>query len=486
MTLKDKPILLLAETGFIIRNLLLGYFAGEVSKHKKLLVAVQKPYDEQLLQLIAGKNIELIDFPLEPHVYELSAKKRLLSWDNVMYNMKMAVKDNASLRLQTLLFEGKSAKGKSAIFNRFLQKMGKAASAIGALDRIEDRYLRNYIASKEVTNKWTELLRYYNPSVVVSSMLTHSVRYRCSSDLPVIIAAKALKIKTCTLVQSWDNLSSKTSVLPYWVDRYYTWSSSMADELLHYNPRIRRERVRTVGSPQYDFHKDASVLIDRSEYLSKLDLANAPYVLIGTGTARWMPDEMDKMISLCNAVGERLPDIQCVIRLHPKDHGERWRPYIDKLNQARVKIQYTSPETHMDKGGFVPPADFYKDQVNIIYHAALVINSSSSITVDAAILDKPVICIAYDLYKDDLFPNGRSLSYSQSAHYSKLTATGGVQLVYSEQECVEAIESYLKYPAQHRKERTQIVEAVTCSLDLKAGLSLAHEVLNLSEVAGQS
>ncbi|RYD59431.1 MAG: hypothetical protein EOP56_00775 [Sphingobacteriales bacterium] len=483
MTSNDKPILLLAETGFIIRNLLLGYFAGEVSRCRKLLVAVQQPNDPELLKLIEGKNIELIDFPFEPYYKEQTNLQRLLSWDNVIYNAKLVAKDNNSLRLQTRLFEGASATGKFARVNNFFQACGKATRAIGLANAIEDIYLEKYIGKKPVVNEWEGLLKKYDPAVVFSSMLTHSVRYRSSTDLPIMVAAHRLGIKTCTLVQSWDNLSSKTCVLPQWLDRYYTWSDSMSAELLKYNPRVNAGRVKVVGSPQYDFHLDESLIQPRTDYLSNLGLDSArPYILIGTGTARWMPDEMEKMINLCLALHRQMPEVQCVIRLHPKDPGERWQPYRQTMKENGIALQYTSPKTHMDRGGFVPPKDFYRDQVNVIYHSEVVINSSSSITVDAAILQRPVICIAYDLYDDELFPEGRSLTYSQSAHYSKLTATGGVKVVYSETDCVNAIEAYLKDPQMHKEERKKIVDTVAADVSKKAGITLAHEVLQLADI----
>lgn len=477
--MKNKPILLLAETGFIIRNLLLGHFAEEISKHRKLIVAVQHPEDPTLLEIIKGKNIELIPFPFEPYQDKRSNWQRLISWDNWIYGFKQAYKDNASLTLQSRLFEG-VGNWKKRLVNAIPLYVGKICKTFNIHDYIEDLYLNKYIARKIITRQWVDILQHINPEIVFSSMLTHSVRYRCSTDLPIIVSAHILGIKTCTLVQSWDNLSSKTSVLPYWVDRYYTWSKTMSQELLYYNPRIISEKVEVVGSPQFDFHMQQNLLLSRENYLKEKELLpEHPYILIGTGTPRWMPDEMMKMVQLCNTISKKIPQIQVLIRLHPKDHGDRWKPYEKILSQQGVSIQYTSPETHMDKGGFIPPADFYREQVNAIYHSSVVINSSSSLTVDASILNKPVICIAYDLHPDQLFPEGRSLTYSQSEHYSKLVRTGGVWVVKSEEECIHAIKTYLDNPTLHLEERKNLVDTVTDHVELNAGKRLCSSLLNL-------
>lgn len=481
MISNNRPILLLAETGFIIRNLLLGYFADEVSKGRRLIVAVPNSLDKKLNELIMGKNIELVNFPMSTYKDNRSRLKRLLSWDNIYYNTKLAIKNNASINLQTRLFEGtKQKKEVERIFNYSCYIFGKFLKYTRLIYLFDCIYLKIYISKKSITKEWNNLLLEINPEIVFSTMLTHSVRYKCSSDLPVLVASKKLGIKTCALVQSWDNISSKTSILPGWVDKYYTWSESMSVELLEYNPQIDSKKVDIVGSPQFDFHRNEDLLEQREKYLKSIGLdPRYPFILIGTGTATWMPDEMEKMISLCGKINDEIKDIQTLIRLHPKDHGERWLPFRAAMRENNIIIQYSSPQLHMDEGGFIPPVEFYKDQINTIYHAAAVINSASTLTIDTAILDKPIICIAYDQNKDAIFPEGRALMYSQSVHYSKLVKTGGVSIVYSEDECIKEIIKYLKNPELLSRERKKIVDLVAGDTNKKAGLKLANRLLDL-------
>lgn len=479
--MKEKPVLLLAETGFIIRNLLLGHFADEISKKRKLIVAVQHPNDPNLLEIVKERNIELIPFPFEPYTDTRNNWQRLVSWDNLIYGLRQAKKNNESLKIQSRLFEGVKSWKKSQI-GRISLLLGKVFIFLHLDNLIEDYYINKYIARKPITLAWIEILKEIKPEVLFSSMLTHSLRFRCSTDLPMIVAARMLGIKTCCLVQSWDNLSSKTSILPQWVDRYYSWSQTMSEELLSYNKRISPSQVEIVGSPQFDFHLEKKLLIPRDEFLRKRGLnPDKTFVLIGTGTATWMPDEMEKMVQLCRRIAQDIPEIQVLIRLHPKDSGERWEPFKEAFSVLNVRLQYTSPSTHMDDGGFIPPLDYYREQINTIYYSSVVINSSSSLTVDAAILDKPVICIAYDLKPDPLFPEGRSFSYSNSTHFSKLVKTGGAWIVTSEDACIEAIRAYLINSKLFFKERVKLVETVVDQIKLKAGKRLSKSVLKLSD-----
>jgi hypothetical protein len=135
----------------------------------------------------------------------------------------------------------------------------------------------------------------------------------------------------------------------------------------------------------------------------------------------------------------------------------------------------------MDEGGFVPPKEFFRDQVNCLHHAAVVLNTASTLTVDASILDRPVICFGYDAVPDAKFPEGRALAYSRSAHYTPLVATGGVRVVRSLQDCLQTIAAYLEDPALDRAGRQEIVAKVMGRCDGGAGERLAADVLAMAK-----
>ena len=205
-----------------------------------------------------------------------------------------------------------------------------------------------------------------------------------------------------------------------------------------------------------------------------------PYILIGTGTRSWLPHEPDTVLRLARRLKSDMPHIQILLRLHPKDDGSRWDDFRKALNSLGVIFQKTFPARHMDFGGFVPPEQFFQEQINSIRHAAVVINSASSMTVDAAILDRPVISVGYDVISDSKYPEGRAWFYNNSVHFGSLVETGGVWVVRSENECVHAIKTYLDNPSLHRLERRKIVEKVTGEADGMAGIRLAQEVLHLA------
>jgi len=470
--------LLLAKSGYIIRDILLGKFTDELLRHMDLVVAVPDPEDEGLRQFAEGRPIAYIPFhrtPTPETHYE-----RFLSAKHWMYRFKQIERENRSLEIITRLYEP-NLSGKKARLVRFTLWAGRLVNRLQLMGPAERLFLA-MVRRWRVTRRWAETLAEIRPAVVVSTALTLPEGFFAPSvDLPVALAAREQAVPCGTLIQSWDNLSSKTYVLPPWLDRFWTWSEKMNEELVTFNPRVDRKRARVVGSPHFDFHRDSRLELPRSDFVRRVGLdPDRPYALIGTGTRKLLPDEPKTVIRLVARLRERNPALQILLRVHPKDVASRWPGHFANLRSMGVVIQQPIPDKPMDSGGFTLPELFFREQINTIRHAAVVINTASSLTVDAAILDRPVISLGYDLDVDEVFPEGRSRFYNRSAHFGPLAETGGVWVAESEEACVEAIHAYLENPDLHREGRCQIARMVGGALDGRAGVRLAQEVVCLA------
>lgn len=479
--MKRPIILLLARTGFIIRDIALGKFTDEIIKDFDLVIAVPNPNDPKLVDFIKGKPIRLIHF-LEDNKTR-SQLQEYLGPQHWMYRIKQVERKNTSLEINTKLMRSHYSPRKRLLVNfiLFISKIIHGLHLIGFSERV----FLSLISTEEITKSWYSILRELRPSVVVSTGLTLPMGFFLPSpDLPVLIAAHKLSISCGTLVQSWDNLSSKTYVLPQWLNCYWTWSEKMSNDLLFYNPRIKQNRVRIVGSPHYDFHCDFSIWEERDSYLRRLGLdPKIPYIIIGTGTKSMFPDAPFLVLDLVKAIRCSNQEIGILVRIHPKDDKERWNGVLNELNNLNVVFQSAVPETPMDLGGFIFPRDYFFELVNTIRHAAVVVNASSSLTVDSAILDTPVITLCYDRELDMRFPEGRAWSYNNSEHFLPLLRTGGVKPVYSNSECVEVILSYVENRSLDKEGRKKISDLIGGLADGNAGINLAHEVKIIAKTA---
>lgn len=470
----SHPLLLLAYTGIIIRNLLLGTFADAVLAKRSLLVAVPDPEDEYLLDIVQEKPITLIPFPCTT-IRPSSRIAKIATWETYMHRFRQAEK-----KLQPLVRYHRRSRF-DWVGTRALIGLGHIVKHVGVMGTIERKYLRS-ISRRPETAQWCQLLKKHRPAVLVSTMLTLTETYKPNVDLPAVVAADQLGLPVGTLVQSWDNLTTKPVVLPPWLSRYWTWSTYMTEELLTMNPRVPSSRVKWVGSPQFDFHLQHDMVMSRQTFMKQVGLEpEQPYVLYGTNMGHLLPDEPDRLLSLIEALHHRLPNCQVLVRLHPLFQGGRWEAYRPRLAMLGAVIQDTAVEKPWDEGGFTPLKMFYREQINAISHAAVVVNTASTLTVDAAILDRPIISIGYDLELDTLYPEGRAWTYNHSIHFGSLVATGGVSVARSEVECIGCIERYLEHPEYDQEGRHKIVKQVTQYVDGRAGDRLAQEVLRLAE-----
>ena len=468
-------VVVLAHTGFVIRNLLLGDFARLCSAEVPLEVAVQNPDDARLAALLPGERVELIAFP-PPAPPPVTSRERLRSPQFYMHFFKEVEKDTASIRLQTRVHRMQYSR-KGHAFIAGTRAVGRLIAGLGLMPVAEALYLRAVARSPEVA-RWRELLSQRRPRYVLSTLLTLATNELPSVDLPAVIAAHELGIPCGTLVQSWDNLSTKGAVLPPWLANYWTWSEAQSAELRAFYPRIPPERISWVGAPQFDFHPRPEIRVPRASYAAEHGLDPAKlWVVYCTGTPKALPDEPAAVLAYVRALAAAAPRAQVLIRLHPKDDGSRWATHRSELATLDARIAKTAPDRHMDSGGFEPPADFYGQQVNALVHAAVVVNASSTITIDASIVDRPVICVAYDAAPDPKFPEGRARSFAESTHYQKLVATGAMKLAYSLEECVAATRAYLAGDDRERAGRQKLISIVTQQADGRAGERLAAEVI---------
>lgn len=473
-----KPILLLAETGIVVRNLLLGTFADEVLRHRPLVVAVPNPDDPRLHAIAAGRPLRFVPYFLEGLEPPKGRLQKLTRWQTYVYRFKVAEKGTDGARLQ-IKFDGDSPSkiGRAGMW--LIDKTGRMLAKTGLMAQFDEVFFRSF-RRRAVTKQWRDLIRDIGPALILSTTLTLTDKNLSSGDLPPVLAAREMGVPIGTLVQSWDNLSSKAAVLPPDLDRYWTWNEYMTAELKALYPRVDADRVVIVGSPQFDFHR-VTLTEPREVFMSALGLdPSRPFVMMGTGTPSRIPEEPQLFLSIARELRAADPSIQVLIRLHPKDDGTRWKSLLGEVQELGIVLQYTAPTVHMDRGGFVPAQEFYRDQVSAITHAAVIVNSSSTLTVDAAILDRPIVCLAYDVRPDPRYPDGRAKLFVQTTHFAPLVATGGVRVVYSTPECIEAIRRYVTSPALDHTQRQKIVDIVAGTVDGQAGLRLAREAVSLA------
>jgi hypothetical protein len=337
-----------------------------------------------------------------------------------------------------------------------------------ALSRLERR-LSNLL---EPTSHYTRLLRELKPDLVFNGSHIHSP----AAVLPVQAAAR-LGITTATFVFSWDNLTSRGRIfLPY--DHFLMWNEKMEKQLLAMYPDLDPGRTSVTGTPQFDFHFDPRYIWSRERFCSHVGAdPQRPIVLYSTGMAHQMPEEplIVRGISTMLRGMTDLGPPQLLVRVYAKDRTERF----ERLKKELPDVLF--PDVPWDKIWLTPHHDDLALLTSTLHHAACGINVASTISLELAMLDKPVINVAYDPPGIDIAPV-RYSEYYHFDHYRPVVESQAIQLASSEQEMAELLQQALRYPGQWRDERRTFIESFFGPyLDGRCGERVAQRLLALAD-----
>jgi hypothetical protein len=291
----------------------------------------------------------------------------------------------------------------------------------------------------------------------------------------IIGVARELGIPTLAAIHSWDNLSTKNRMV-YRYDGYLVWSQRMRDELVQCYPDARRVPVYVVGAPQFDVFFQPRFHASREEFCRTQGLRpEAKIIVFALGSPNLFREHHAAI-----RLGERikrgeLGDVQLLVRPHPQfDDGKEAGAmralggpiHVQRTGEAGKKVA----ERFQDE-------EQIREWVNTFRHADVVVNLSSTVSVDAAILDKPVVNLDYD--PEPGAPNQALIKDVNHlwTHFKPIAESGGVWLVDDDAQLFEAVKTYLARPELHREQRRWIVEYVCGTVDGRAGERWAEAIL---------
>jgi CDP-glycerol glycerophosphotransferase (TagB/SpsB family) len=170
-----------------------------------------------------------------------------------------------------------------------------------------------------------------------------------------------------------------------------------------------------------------------------------------------------------------------LLRPVPVDEGDRYadvRRSYPELIYARPNWVHTVPG---DWSRVIPLPEDVAFLANLTHHADLNINVASTMTLDFAIHDKPVVNIAFDVASPPPFGMPLWDYYYQFEHYRPVVELGAARFARSPDELADHVNAYLENPALDRENRRRLVEL---EVSLPLGRSSQRIVEVLESIAG--
>ncbi|HEU4628922.1 MAG TPA: hypothetical protein VFS08_04225 [Gemmatimonadaceae bacterium] len=331
--------------------------------------------------------------------------------------------------------------------------IGAGAAWPGGLRALDRWHCAAAAAAPEVAH-YQRLLETLRPRVLFCS------HQRPVGIVPPVLAARTLGIPTATFIFSWDNLTSKGRIAaPF--DHYLVWSEHMRGELLRYYPDVRPAQVHVVGTPQFDPYVDDTLLWSREEFCARIGADPArPLVCYSGGDAGTTPEDAAHVAALLEQIraGRVRGRPQVLLRPSPVDPGARF----DEVRARYPELLYARPQwLHTQPGNWARVLPLPEDTVflaNLTRHADVNVNLASTMTIDFALRDKPVVNVAFDVADPPPFPRPLWEYYYRFEHYRPVVELGAARFAHTPDELGAYVDAYLRDPSLDRDARRRLVE----------------------------
>lgn len=343
---------------------------------------------------------------------------------------------------------------RAVLFVYIAQNIGKLKFALPFF-RWLDYHLTPHYFFNEVFNK-------YQPALIFATDVQNE------NDICFVREAKKRKIPVVGMVRSWDNLTIH-SILQVIPDQLLVWNDILKNEAIRYSG-IPENQIPVVGIPHYDRYLKSQKM-PRDEFFKKIG-ANPDKKLIfyaPIGDMYQYENDTDQLV--IEMLAKR--DENIFVRFPPNDRVS----YLDNFSPPPLMF-LNRPGMAYDKK-ITGNRDVTREDddmlINGLYWSNLIITGPSTIAIEAALFDKPIIMV--NLHRKPKSGLLGIYSYGYD-HLGYILRSGGVRKVDEVDDFTNWINRYLTDPSLDKEGRTRIVkEQCGGKSDAKASERVAKEFL---------
>ncbi len=435
--MKKRKILLIVPDGVGVRNYLYSNFITELGAKNFEVMLYHQITDEAITEIKnIQKNITLIKkipFFLE------NSKSRLLreslTYARLLRNKKL-------LNNKTIMsFWNKKQKGlKQILLYKLSEVIGKIISTSYKTILKFDAFYDNEIDNNEAIKKIENDIDFFNPEIILN------LHQRSISSAPIINIAKKKKIKTATVIFSWDNVPKARLISRY--DIYFVWSELMKNELILLYPEIENKQIIIAGTPQFEFYFNPNIIINKEDFFNKYGLDINKKTICFSANDQTSPYEQYYLQDLCEELDkmdyENRPQI--IFRKSPVDNSNRFDAILQKYSSF---VHSINPDWAFNKGrknNFIeifPKYNDFKLLANTIKHSDILINFGSTMAHDSAVYNKPSFYLRYNPVENSIYDVEQVYNFQ---HFKSLENIDAVGWIYKKAEIISKITQAIQKP----------------------------------------
>jgi hypothetical protein len=295
------------------------------------------------------------------------------------------------------------------------------------------------------------------------------------SEGPLLARATRARVPAVAVDLSWDHFTTKTAPLRR-VAALSVWNEAMKREAVELHG-YRPEQVAVNGVPQFDIYRDGSAIDTLEEFCRHIGADPVRKLATLTTIPPVLYRHHDRVIArLAEAIDrEELGfPAQLLVRVHPRDDLELYRQFEGR---PHVIVEKPFRTGRLAEGSAVDPTGADRRHLaNTLVHSDVIVNVASTIAIEAAICDTPIVNIGFDGLEQRPFLDSAA-RYYQYTHYRPLVEAGAVRVAGDLEEMIKLARRYLEEPTLDRDGRTRAVEELCIRADGRAAERVAEFIL---------
>lgn len=436
--MKEK-ILIILPRGETIRNFIYSDIVKDLRLNHHVTLHAVKPNDE-VWSLLKQHSDELIELQEEKFSYSYRLFFEIFDLAHNRYMWSEAAKVRWEMRdVEANTFRKKTVRFLKKAIARVLANQ----KTLVYLEKID-----SWIANRE-----PQIIEHRNYLNLEHFKLVFNTSHsHARIALPLIYAANSLKIKTCTFLYSWDNLTSQGRVVPRY-DYYFAWNSKIKKDFHLIYPHVLDNQVLVTGTPQFINHFDNEKSLTKDELYKKLGLKpDEKYFLYSSGMSHHMPFEPYVVERIADIIYKIDSSLKLVVRTYAKDKAS----IFDELKEKRKDIIIPNVDWEANfQTPLVLDQEFF---VSLMKNCIAGINVASTISLELCMLNKPAINVGYNPPNKDIYPYNYTRFYNFD-HYKPIVDSGAVQVAKDEMQMDLFLKEAINTPEKYSKERLALVNS---------------------------
>lgn len=302
------------------------------------------------------------------------------------------------------------------------------------------------------------------------------------SEVPWLRTAVRNRVPAMAIDPSWDNFTNKLMPVRH-VDRLVVWNDLMKQQAIDYHGYGAGE-ISVAGVPQWDRYFQPSGAIDRQGFFRKIGADPSRQLITLTTTPQELYSHHDHVLRVMQRALQdgRWPLAQVLVRLHPRDDLAQ---YARLAGAANIILEKPFRQTVTAGDGLAVDVTGASQQhlADTLRHSDVIVNVASTIAIEAAIFDTPVVNIAFDgEAASELARSARR--YYRFTHYTNITRHDAVRVASTPDELVSHVGAYLRDRGLDAAARKQVVAEQCQFTDGHSAERVARAVVAALPLAG--